>query len=99
MPKTLVFGTPEGGEPCLLNVGLVSPSDLPSLARNVGFRGKSGSRFRAAEGPFVAITGLSGHVPMSLPDLFCGTEISVGNVQVGPANATRFAQLDLALKR
>ncbi len=48
MPKTLVFGTPEGGEPCLLNVGLMSPSDLPSLAQNVGSWGISGLQFRAA---------------------------------------------------
>ncbi len=64
-----------------------------------GTEGRADIVCQGLSGPFIAINGLSGHVPMSLPDLFCGTEISVGNVQVGPAIATRFAQLDLALKR
>jgi hypothetical protein len=39
--------------------GVGSPSDLPSLDRNVGSWGKSGSRFRAAGCPFVALIRLS----------------------------------------
>ncbi len=39
--------------------GVGSPSDLPSLDRNVGSWGKSGSRFRATGGPFVATSGSS----------------------------------------
>ncbi len=37
---------------------------------NVGFWGQSGLQFRAAGGLLLAISGLSGHVPMSIPGLF-----------------------------
>ena len=51
------------------------PSDLPSLAQNVGSWGISGRQFRAAGLPSLAISGLSRHVPMSVSGLFWGIEI------------------------
>ncbi len=54
MPKTLVFGAPEGGEPCLLNVGLGSQAEVSRGHGNVCFRGQSGPQIRAAACLFLA---------------------------------------------
>ncbi len=56
---------------------------------NVGFRGQSGSRFRGAGCLLVAISGLSRHVPMSVPDRFCDTVTPLGSSQIGPRIAAR----------
>ncbi len=57
MLKSLVFDTPEGGEPHLPNVACGSNPEVSDGHENVGCWGKSGSRFWATGGLLVATSG------------------------------------------
>ncbi len=87
--KTLVFGTPEGGEPRLPNVSFGSQPEVSQGRGNVRFRGYSGSRFWATECLLVARTGsqrraLAGPQNALIGPEICYTIIPLSARQIAP---------------